>query len=95
MQPSGKQPDYDLVILRKSDQKKGKIGAAWKNEDGSISIVLNPLVQVTETSDLNIRLFTRTPYQGRQQDLPIPPAGKYKDQSAIRPKNQDSDDVPF
>lgn len=54
----GRTPDYNVSALDKTTGKKGRIGAAWDNEDGSITMVLNICVVLdTRTQDLNIRLF--------------------------------------
>ena len=52
-------PDWNVNVLNKDTEVRGKVGAAWNNPDGSISIVLNPCVVITETPDLVIRLFPR------------------------------------
>ncbi len=41
---AGKGPDYRVTVASKeSDNRKtGKVGAAWKNEHGGISIQLDP-----------------------------------------------------
>lgn len=87
------QPTHDLVILRKSDGKKGRIGAGWLNADGSISIVLNPLTTLTEDPNITIRLFLKTPYNPVTYTPPKP--GVYKDQSELHKKPPEEDDVPF
>lgn len=51
-------PDYYLKALnKKTDQRTGKIGAAWRNEDGSISVVLDMCVQLSENPDQVLTLF--------------------------------------
>lgn len=51
-------PDYIVKALDKSnDQRKGRIGAAWLNEDGSISISLDPFVVID--ASLTINLFPK------------------------------------
>jgi hypothetical protein len=55
-----RKPDYKLKALDKfSGRKNNDLGAAWKNEDGSISIVLNPCVQISSNADLVLNLFPR------------------------------------
>lgn len=53
-------PDWIVKYLDKSTEERGKIGAGWNNDDGSISIVLNPLVVIHATKDFEIRLFNAT-----------------------------------
>ena len=72
-----KKPHYRLKFLNKRTEEHGEIGAAWLNEDQSISIVLNPLVVLSQSSDLVLTLF---PVGGdykwtrrRLNNLPAPP----------------------
>lgn len=55
----GRQPDYDLSFLNKDTGQKGRIGAAWSNPDGSISLTLNPMVTVPSDQNLVLKLFKR------------------------------------
>lgn len=55
----GRKADFDLSVLNKATEERGVIGGAWQNEDGSISIVLNPCVVLTSDKNLMIRLFKR------------------------------------
>jgi hypothetical protein len=57
----GRTPDYTLSALNKSNEHKGKIGVAWNNSDGSITIKLNPFVVISAVQGLVINLF---PYEG-------------------------------
>lgn len=87
------QPDFDLVFLRKATGEKGKVGAGWSNPDGSISVVLNPFVQLEQNPDVVFRLFKRTPYGG--STVQPPKAGVYKNQDALKAASTDEDNVPF
>lgn len=43
----GRKPDYRIAALNKvTDEKQARIGAAWVNPDGSISLVFDPFVTV-------------------------------------------------
>jgi hypothetical protein len=55
-------PDYRIGAMNKrTDEKNGKVGAAWINNDGSISLVLDTFVQLPVGSpDLLITLFPAT-----------------------------------
>lgn len=57
----GRLPDYRLSFLNKVTEAKGQIGAAWRNEDNSISIVLDPKVVLTQTKDEILTLFPERP----------------------------------
>lgn len=52
-----RKPNYRLKFLHKQTEEKGEIGAAWLNEDNSISIVLNPMVVVMQSPHLVLTLF--------------------------------------
>lgn len=55
----GRKPDYVVkaVIRQHEKDMKGKVGAAWVNPDGSISIDLNPFVVLEANSNLHIMMF--------------------------------------
>lgn len=57
-----RQPDYDLAVLNRETEQKGRVGAAWLNPDGSISIRLNPMVVLDSRPELVITLFKRQPH---------------------------------
>lgn len=70
---AGRAPDYQFHFLNKSTREKGKIGAAWNNDDGSIRIRLDPLIVLTSNTDLVLTLFKvnerdRKRYQNDQYD---------------------------
>lgn len=48
-----RRPDYNLSAMDKKTGCKGPIGAAWKNEDGTITLKLNPFV-VLETARMEL-----------------------------------------
>jgi len=55
---SGNLPHYRLKILnKKSNTKNPNAGAGWINKDGSISLILNPAVILTESENLIYMLF--------------------------------------
>lgn len=52
-------PHWDVSYLNKTTERKGRIGAAWNNDDGTISVVLNPLVVIDAKEDILITLFPK------------------------------------
>lgn len=61
---AGRKPDYVVKAMQQFvtgtsevADMKGKVGAAWINSDGSISIDLNAFVVLTAHPDLHITLF--------------------------------------
>lgn len=68
----GRKPDYWVKAMDKRVPGKAtssKVGAAWANEDGSISIDLNPFTTLETVSrtpqDLVITLFPRRPGEAK------------------------------
>ena len=55
---TGRKPSHYLKALDKAtDEKSGRIGAAWVNRDGTISIKLDPFVTLNGGNDLVLTLF--------------------------------------
>jgi hypothetical protein len=52
-----RKPDFWVKALDKDTNEKAKIGAAWQNNDGSVSIDLNPFVVLAARKSLVITLF--------------------------------------
>lgn len=66
-------PDWNLHAILPSpveakNDARGKVGVAWNNEDGSISIVLNLAVVLDERSIVSLRLFPNTPRTPRDSE---------------------------
>lgn len=80
----GRQPDFNLSALDKDTGKKGKVGAAWKNADGTISISLNNFVVLSAQQPLVLTLFPNTPYETSR---PVPARSNRSE--AL------DDDIPF
>lgn len=54
---AGRTPEYKLHAMNKRTDEKSKVGAAWLNESGSISIVLDPFIVLAGSKDLVLTLF--------------------------------------
>jgi hypothetical protein len=53
-----RQPDFILAIKTKSGpEKKGRVGAGWKNDDGNITLQLNPGIVLSWKDDIFLSLF--------------------------------------
>ena len=77
----GRKPDYHLGAMNKATgEKNNRAGAAWNNNDGSISVVLNPFVQLTASQDLVLTLFLND-----YKTAPVP----------TKRQDQDDDEIPF
>lgn len=56
-----KRPTHILKVKERDGQHKCDVGVGWENEDGSISIQLNPCVALTSHDNVFITLFPYTP----------------------------------
>lgn len=50
-------PDFNLSALDKHTGERSRVGAAWLNKDGTISIALNAFVTLRANPDLVLTLF--------------------------------------
>ena len=82
--PKGKHPHYILTAKSKKEGSFGsRIGAAWMNERGAISIRLSPCVTISDRDDIWIGLFPN-----KDNPPPVVPANASFTM-------EDIDDVPF
>lgn len=54
---TARKPDYWVKAMDKATNEKRKVGAAWSNPDGSISIDIDAFTQINSSPDLVITLF--------------------------------------
>lgn len=54
---SGRKPDYWLKAMNKTTNEKRKVGAAWDNKDGSISIDIDAFTVLHAHPGLVLTLF--------------------------------------
>lgn len=90
--PEKRKPDFYLSAKNMDTGRKGRCGAAWKNDDGSISIVLDPWVVLqgngpAETT-FSLVLFENKPWEKREAEAEASPAKGYS-------APLDEDDIPF
>lgn len=52
-------PDYDVHAMNKTTDEKNRVGAAWLNENGTLSITLTAFIKLESSEDLVITLFPR------------------------------------
>lgn len=52
-----RKPDYVVKALNKTTDAKGKVGVAWVNLDGTITVVLDEFVTLQGDKQLLITLF--------------------------------------
>lgn len=53
----GRQPDYNVWAVNKATEKSADIGAAWIDEDRSISVKINPFVSIPAGGELTIKMY--------------------------------------
>jgi len=64
--PSGaRKPDFRFKFFNKKTEESGHIGAAWFNENGSISLVLEPKVMLVQRRDEVLTLFPTEDFRKR------------------------------
>lgn len=65
-----RKPDFWFKAMNKNTNQKAKVGAAWQNQDGSISIDLNPFVVLSApvATDLVLTLFPIDRSKGENTD---------------------------
>jgi hypothetical protein len=67
-------PDYILKVMDKvTDAKSGKLGVAWVNEDGSLTIQVDPGVAISYTSTQVVKLFPNDRAVAAPAPQPSPP----------------------
>ncbi len=54
---SGRPPDYRLRAFNKMTLKATNIGAGWENENGSITIVLDPFIVLKQRATFTFHLY--------------------------------------
>ncbi len=88
---AGKKPDYSLSAMDKdTDRLKGTVGVAWINDDGSISIRLNPFVILdTREHNLELRLFKNDGMYAKQPKKQLPQS------VSVEHTFDPSDEIPF
>jgi hypothetical protein len=90
-------PTHSLSVLNKTDSSRCTVGAGWLNPDGSISISLNPCVNLTKDSNIVIRLF---PVKNKEEQTMVGKklndAKKYINKgNKSEAKFNDEEDPPF
>lgn len=59
-----RKPDYNFRALNKATEERGRLGAAWNNQDGSITVVIDPFVVVPTGKQFLLTLF---PYKAERE----------------------------
>ena len=82
-----RKPDYRLTVYDKAEKKGlGEVGAAWKNEDGSVTITLNAFVNLSYNPRFGLRLWPIEKQSG--QEVP-------RDDKKYFKQPYKDDNVPF
>ena len=71
--PAGRKPDFNHSAMNMDTRRKCKIGAAWKNDDGSFSISLDPFCVVAgdglTPSKIQLMLFPNDGDEGYKRRM--------------------------
>lgn len=59
--PKGRKPEFRVAAMDKETDEKNSVGAAWINEDGTITVKLDAFVHLVSSPNLLITLFPNTP----------------------------------
>lgn len=91
-----RKPEYNLSGLNKDTDARGRCGAGWLNEDGSISITLDPWVMLKgrgHGGNISLVLFpTRDDYVPRRNKPKSDTSRPYR---KATPPDDLEDDIPF
>jgi hypothetical protein len=52
-----RKPDYILKAMDKITNDKGRIGAAWVEEDGSVSVIVDRFAFLSGSENVVLKLF--------------------------------------
>ena len=95
----GKKPDWNLSAMDPENICKGKVGAGWSNDDGTISMKLDPFVTLSAMDNLKIKLF---PYEELSREQFEAKRKQRERDSATTPSGAKAghfddleDDIPF
>jgi hypothetical protein len=81
---ASRKPDFNLSAKPKDGQPGCKVGAGWKNDDGSISIKLNVGTTLSWNDDLFLGLFP-TDGEWRNRPKPVVARAQVADEGGYEP----------
>ena len=85
-------PEYRLKILNKvTDKRNNDAGAGWVNKDGSISVILNPGIALTDNSEYVYTLLS----DPSNKNFPDEANSKYHSVSILGPEGFVTLYLPF
>lgn len=58
----GRSPDWELKYFNKETQVSAQVGVAWSNDNGSLTLKLNPCVVLSQSKEA---VFTLFPWNGK------------------------------
>lgn len=91
---TSRKPDYVLKVLNKDNEGRCNVGAGWKNEDGSVSIQLNPCVVLQYDPQIVLTLFPKWD-EDREKEIKKKEKVRTK-KTEIKPyQDDDGDEIPF
>lgn len=88
-------PDFIVSCMTKDSVIKGRIGAAWKQDDGTISIKLDPFVVLQGEAVLGEKMFIKL-FHNRPKNRDNAEQHEKKDNVVkFGPETDAGDDIPF
>jgi len=93
----GRTPDFNLSAMDKNANRKGQVGCAWENEDGTIAIRLNfGVVLDTNLYDYVLTLFPKN-YKPREKrpQRKVQTGTRVYDDLEPAPHEKEDGEIPF
>lgn len=90
-----RQPDYRLWAIAEDESSKGTCGAGWLNDDGSVSIKLNPCVVLEQSRGMTIKLYPVDRQPGSRKKEETDSAANPSRQTKAPAGGDPDDDIPF
>lgn len=92
-------PDYNVTVARKGKDGKWhstRVGAAWRKDNGSLSVAIDPGISIASTEG---NLITLWPWEERGDRQPAPRSSAPQSHAPRDPGPTDDafgdDDIPF
>lgn len=92
---SPRKPTHNISVINKVTGARGQVGAGWLNDNGTITLALNPMVHLVSNPDCTITLFP-IDYKPAERPTNMRRGGpRYQPVAGDEPREPDPDNVPF
>lgn len=85
---AGRKPTHRFKALNKETSETATLGAAWLNDDGTLTVKIDPFIVLTNAPGHVLTLF---PEEGKEQRI----ASRAKRRPYPDYNQNDGDDIPF